>query len=233
MHDHLIAPHGGTARGAHRHPRTLAGAAGMGGAVAVVGPVGSAALRCRAAAGRRLLSAAGLPRPGRLRVGLLPHAPGRRHPVADPGHPRRSGCRWRSTRSRRQARAPGPGRRSAGRPARRRRLAARPGGRSTAGARYLGRGPSRRRPPSAADGKLVRRRCRRGTGAAPALRLPGPAAHAGRAARRARTPRLGPGRRLPDPQPDAPGAPGVARARGPGHRRQPPCPPRGRPYPAG
>ena len=73
------------------------------------------------------------------------------------------------------------GRRSAGRPPCRRRLATRPGGRSTAGARYLGRGPSRRRPPSAADGKLVRRRRRRGTGAAPALRLPGAAAHAGRA----------------------------------------------------
>ena len=154
MLDRLIAPHG-RRPGAREHPGTPAGAAGTGGAVAVVGPVGSAALRpsscCWAAASLRCgASSAGLTTSRSAPACAWPTAPCGRS-----GHPRRPGHRRTSTRARRQARAPGPGRRSAGRPPRRRRLATRPGGRSAAGARDLGRGPSRRRPPSAADGWYV------------------------------------------------------------------------------
>ena len=121
------------------------------------------------------------------------------------------------------ARAAGRRGRHAGRAARGGRLAARPREGGPGGLRHHQPGAPRRGLPAGPVASLLRGRAAGRPAPALALRLPEPAAHACRAARRVRAAGLDEDRRLPDPEPHASRAPGAdpaRRARGgrpPGH----------------
>ena len=180
------------------------------------------ALRPRTAGRRRLLAADGLPGQGRLRAGRRRDAAGRRHALAPARHAagdarrrRRRGqdagpcatstatC-WPSSTSRRST--------PTTRRPRRRRL-------------RLDRreAPGRRLPEPPA--RPLRRRPARGAPHPAALRLRRAAPDARAASRALRVARLVEGRRLPDPQPAAPGPRGADQARGRADRRRPADPP--------
>ena len=195
----------------------------------VLGPDRAPALRPRAADERRLLAARRLPGPGRLRGRPGRHAPRQRHPLADPDHARRDPGLRRAARARRDHRP------------------ARPRGRAQ---RHHDRRPTAGSPTSGAEALAVfgsddrahpavrylhrpcRQRLSRRPGAghrgADALRFQASARHAAGAARPVPEAGLAPRDRLPDPQPDAPRAPGADLPRRPGGRGQPPDPARGR-----
>ena len=193
----------------------------------VLGPDRAPALRPRAAAERRLLAARRLPGPGRLRGASGRHAARERHPVADADHARRDPGLRREARDRRDHRPARPRGRAHRDHDRRRPLepdkrarrwrcsAARP---RTSGVRLPAR-PRRQRlprrrlqgvePPMHYDFKHLRDTPQE-------LRD------------RVRQAGLAQGRRVPDPQPDAPRAPGADLPRRQGGRGQPADPPGGR-----
>ena len=164
---------------------------------------------------------------GRLRPRRRRHAPRRRHALADPDHPRRHRGLRRQGRARPGHRAARPGGR-APRDHDRRPTSGSPDKSAEAKAVFgaddnahpggaLPARPRRRRSISAARSPASSRRCTT-TSAAGATRPQ-------RAARPLPQARLAPGRRLPDPQSDAPRAPGADLPRRPGGRGQPPDPP--------
>ena len=195
----------------------------------VLGPERAPAVRSRAAAERRLLAARGLPGPGRLRGRPVRHAPRQRHPVADPDHARRDPGLRRAARARRDHRP------------------ARPRGRAQ---RHHDRD---RRAGSPTSGPRPWRCSAATTAPIPAVRylldhagsvylggrvqgIEAPTHYDFKHLRdtpqelRDRFRKLGWRRvdRVPDPQPDAPRAPGADLPRRPGGRGQPADPARGR-----